>query len=260
MNSVIIILGDKMKALITGASSGIGREMAIYLAELGYDIIVVARSKDKLEDLKKSVKTNVTIYEYDLAKESNCYKLYDNVKNDKVDIVINNAGFGLFGDYKETDLDTEINMIDLNIKALHILTKLAVNNKDTKYILNVASSAGLMIGGPLMSTYYATKSYVRSYTLGIYEELRKRHSDKIISVLCPGPVKTNFNKRANVKFNLKELDAKYVARYAIDKMFKKKLVIIPGLMVRMGLFFSRFLPNKLALNIVYHIQERKKTP
>lgn len=249
-----------MKALITGASSGIGREMAIYLSELGYDIIVVARSKEKLEDLKNIVKTKVLIYEYDLSKNVNCYKLYNDIKDKNVDIVINNAGFGLFGDYHESDLDIELNMIDLNVKAVHILTKLFINDKHTKYILNVASSAGLMMGGPLMSTYYATKSYVRSYTLGLYEELRKNNSDKVISVLCPGPVETNFNKRANVKFNLEELSARYVARYAIKKMFKKKLIIIPGFSVRIGLFFSRFLPTKIALKIVYKIQERKKTP
>lgn len=249
-----------MKALITGASSGIGREMAIYLSELGYDIIVVARSKEKLEDLKNIVKTKVLVYEYDLSKNVNCYKLYNDIKDKNVDIVINNAGFGLFGDYHESDLDIELNMIDLNVKAVHILTKLFINDKHTKYILNVASSAGLMMGGPLMSTYYATKSYVRSYTLGLYEELRKNNSDKVISVLCPGPVETNFNKRANVKFNLEELSARYVARYAIKKMFKKKLIIIPGLSVRMGLFFSRFLPTKIALQIAYKIQERKKTP
>ena len=249
-----------MKALITGASSGIGREMAIYLSELGYDIIVVARSKEKLEDLKNIVKTKVLVYEYDLSKNVNCYKLYNDIKDKNVDIVINNAGFGLFGDYHESDLDIELNMIDLNVKAVHILTKLFINDKHTKYILNVASSAGLMMGGPLMSTYYATKSYVRSYTLGLYEELRKNNSDKVISVLCPGPVETNFNKRANVKFNLEELSARYVARYAIQKMFKKKLIIIPGFSVRIGLFFSRFLPTKIALKIVYKIQERKKTP
>lgn len=249
-----------MKALITGASSGIGREMAIYLSELGYDIIVVARSKEKLEDLKNIVKTKVLIYEYDLSKNVNCYKLYNDIKDKNVDIVINNAGFGLFGDYHESDLDIELNMIDLNVKAVHILTKLFINDKHTKYILNVASSAGLMMGGPLMSTYYATKSYVRSYTLGLYEELRKNNSDKVISVLCPGPVETNFNKRANVKFNLEELSARYVARYAIQKMFKKKLIIIPGFSVRIGLFFSRFLPTKIALKIAYKIQERKKTP
>lgn len=246
-----------MKALITGASSGIGMEMTIYLSELGYDLYVVARNRKKLETLKNSLKTDVKIYEYDLSIIDNCYKLYDELKSEKIDIIINNAGFGVFGNYECDLLDKEMNMIDLNVKCLHILTKLFVNNKYTKRILNVSSSAGLMKGGPLMSGYYATKSYVCSYSFALYEELRRCKSDKKISVLCPGPVDTEFNKRANVKFNLKSLNARYVARYAIDKMFRNKLIIIPGFSVRMGLFFSRFLPVKLLLRISYNIQKKK---
>ena len=231
--------------------------MAIYLGELGYDLYVVARSGDRLEKLKSIIKTKVNVYEYDLSVIDNCYKLYDELKDEKIDIVINNAGFGVFGDYKYDNLDKEINMIDLNVKCLHILTKLFVNNKYTKRILNVASSAGLMKGGPLMSGYYGTKSYVCSYSFALYEELRRNNSDKRISVLCPGPVDTEFNKRAHVKFNLKSLDARYVARYAIDKMFKNKLIIIPGFSMKLGIFFSRFLPTKLLLKISYNIQKRK---
>ena len=249
-----------MKAFISGASSGIGMEMAKYLAWLGYDLIVVARDGKKLEELKNNINTNVVIYSYDLSNINNCYKLYNEIKNEKIDIVINNAGLGLFGDYSETDLNIELNMIDLNVKSLHVLTKLFVNNKNVKYILNVASSAGLTRGGPLMSTYYATKSYVCNYSLAIYEELRKNKSDKNISILCPGPVDTNFNKRANVKFNVKSLDSQYVAKYAIDKMFRKKLIIIPGISVKLGIFFMRFIPIKLLLRITYKFQERKKTP
>jgi len=243
--------------LVTGASNGIGKEMAIYLSELGYDLVVVARSGDKLLELKNGLNTKITIFEYDLSMIDNCYKLYDQLKDEKIDIVINNAGFGVFGNYESDTLDKEMNMIDLNVKCLHILTKLFVNNKYTKRILNVSSSAGLMIGGPLMSGYYATKSYVCSYSFALYEELRRNKSDKKISVLCPGPVDTGFNKRANVKFNLKSLDARYVARYAIDNMFGNKLIIIPGFTVRLGIFFSRFLPTKILLRISYNIQKRK---
>ena len=185
-------------------------------------------------------------------------KLYNDLIDQSIDIVINNAGFGVFGNYESNSLDKELNMIELNVKCLHILTKLFVNNKSVKRILNVSSSAGLMRGGPLMSGYYATKSYVCSYSFALYEELRRNNSNKKISVLCPGPVDTNFNKRANVRFNLKSLDARYVARYAINMMFKNKLVIIPGISVKLGIFFSRFLPIKTLLKISYNIQKRKK--
>ena len=135
-----------MKALITGASSGIGLEIARELSMRGYDLIVVARSKDKLLKLKEELKTSVLVYEYDLSVMENCYSLYDNVKDMEVDIVVNYAGFGDFGDYRADNLDKEMNMIALNVKCLHILTKLFVNNCNTKYIMNVASSAGLMKG------------------------------------------------------------------------------------------------------------------
>lgn len=248
-----------MKALITGASSGIGKEMAIYLSEIGYDLIIVGRNKENLNSLKNKLKVNVQIFDYDLSNNENCFKLCESLKSEVIDIVINNAGYGLFGDYSEIDLNKELNMIDLNIKALQIITNYFINNQNTKYILNVASSAGLTKGGPLMSTYYATKSYVCNYSFALYEELRRNKSDKVISVLCPGPVDTNFNNRANVSFSIKSLTAKYVARYAIDKMFKKKLIIIPGLSVKLGMFFMKFLPTKLLLKITYNMQERKKT-
>ena len=119
-----------MKALVTGASHGIGREIAIYLSELGYDLYVVARSGDKLKELKNNLKTEVMVYEYDLSILDNCYKLYDKLKEEKIDIIINNAGFGVFGNYSYDTLDKEMNMIDLNVKCLHILTKLFVNNKE----------------------------------------------------------------------------------------------------------------------------------
>lgn len=246
-----------MKALITGASSGIGREMARCLSNMGYDLILVARRIDRLEEVKKELKTKVEIFPYDLEIADNCYELYDKLKNKEIQIVINNAGFGDFGDYANDNLKTELKMIDLNVKCLHILTKLFVNNKNVKYIMNVASSAGLLRGGPLMSCYYATKSYVCNYSFAIYEELRRNKADKYISVLCPGPVNTEFNNRAGVKFNLKSLQADEVAEYAVKKMFKKKLIIIPGITVKLGVYFSRLLPTKLLLRITYKIQERK---
>ena len=251
-----------MKALITGASSGIGKELAVYLSSLGWDLILAARDKEKLEDLSSCLKTNTKLVVIDLADEKHLKELYMIGKSEKIDMLVNNAGFGLFGDYKDTSLENEMNMVDVNIKAVHTLTRLFLKDMDKRgsgYILNVASSAGLLKGGPLMSTYYATKSYVVSFTLAAYEELRRNKSKVRVGVLCPGPVKTNFNNVAGVSFDLSSLDAKYVAKYAIDSFINKnKLIIIPGFKVKLGIFFSKFLPTKKLLKITYNIQRKKR--
>ncbi len=247
-----------MKALITGASSGIGKDIARYLNELGYDLYLVARNENKLKDLSKELK-NVKYYVYDLSLEENLYKLYDEIKNENIDFLINNAGFGLFGFFDETDLKTELKMIDVNIKAVHILTKLFLKDmisKNNGRILNIASSAGFY-AGPYLNTYYATKNYVLKFTMALYEELKQKKSNVKVSVLCPGPVNTNFNEVAGGYFNTKGLNSSYVAKYAIDKALKNKLIIIPGLSMKLGVFFNRFLPYKLQLKIVYKIQQNK---
>ena len=134
-----------MKALITGASSGIGRDMARYLSQKGCNLVIVARRQNLLEELKKDLKTNVEIEVMDLSKEENIYQLFQ--KHQDIDILINNAGFGKFGEFVEIDIETEINMINTNIVAVQMLTKLYLQEmvkKNRGYILNVASIAGLL--------------------------------------------------------------------------------------------------------------------
>lgn len=248
-----------MKALITGASSGIGRDMARVLSNKGYDLILVARNIENMEKLKRELKTNIEIIALDLSDVNNCKKLYEQVKDKKIDILINNAGFGDIGEFRKTDLNKELNMIDLNIKTVHILTKLFLDNfikRDSGHILNVSSSSAFQ-PGPLMATYYSTKCYVYHLTLAIYEELRRIKSNVKISCLCPGPVKTNFQNVANCEFKIKTLSSEYVANYAIDKMFKNKLLIIPGSIMKLNYIFGRFIPNKLKLKVTYNIQYRK---
>ena len=249
-----------MLALITGASSGIGREMAIYLGELGYNLILVARRKEKLEELKKIIPTNVEIFSYDLQQEENIYKLYHQVKDQKIDFLINNAGFGLFGMFSETSLERELEMINLNIKAYHIMTKLFLKDfmaRNTGRILNVASAAGFL-AGPRLNTYYATKNYVAKLSIGLSEELRRQKSKVRISILCPGPVATEFNQVAKGTFQVAEENARKVARIAVQKALKNKLIIIPDGFTKIGLFFNRFLSWRLSARIVYHIQKRKE--
>ncbi len=253
--------GDRVKALITGASSGIGLEMARYLANMKTELILVARNKEKLEALQEQLPTKTTIIVTDLQQEQKVKELYILTKNEDIDILINNAGFGYCDDFDKKEIATDLSMIEVNIKAVHILTKTFLRDmlkKDKGYILNVASSAGLLKGGPLMATYYATKSYVVSLTEAIYYELKRRRSNVSISCLCPGPVNTNFNKVAGVEFSLKGMSAKDVARYAIDEMFQKKMLIIPGFKMKCVKIFSRFLSYKTLLKITYKIQKKKR--
>lgn len=218
-----------MKALITGASSGIGRDIAKELSKRGYDLVLVARDLEKLNKVKSEIKnTNIEIVGLDISTVENCKELYKNYKD--IDILVNNAGFGDCGYFISTNLEKEVQMINTNIVAYHVLTKLYLKNMQEKNkgkILNVASIAGFM-PGPLMATYYSTKAYVVRLSESIREELRKEKSKVQISILCPGPVDTNFNKVANVEFALKGLSSQYVAKYAIQKFLKGKFYIVPA--------------------------------
>ena len=248
-----------MKALITGASSGIGLEMAKILNKEGYELILVAREKEKLRKVQELLGANVKIIVADLSNESKLKEIYVLCKNEKIDVLINNAGFGDFGKFDETDLTKELQMIDVNIKAVHVLTKLFLKDMKKRnygYILNVASMAAFA-PGPLMATYYSTKAYVLRLTTSIYEELRRDKSKVVVSCLCPGPVDTNFNNVANVNFSVKPLNSKEVAQYALIKMFDKKLIIIPGFKMKVTNFFTRLAPTKLAARIAYTIQHKK---
>ena len=249
-----------MKALITGASSGMGADMARCLVNEGYEVILVARRKGRLEKLAKELGNKATFIVKDISSTFNCMELYNEVKKENIDILINNAGFGVFGEFYKTSLDKELDMIDLNVKSLHTLTKLFLKDfikKDRGYILNVASSAGFM-AGPLMASYYATKNYVVSLTCAIYEELKKIGSNVSISAFCPGPVDTEFNKVARVHFSIKGLNSFDVSNYAIKKMFDEKMIIVPGFKMKVGLFLTRFIPRKLLLKISYKIQNGKR--
>lgn len=246
-----------MKVLITGASSGIGRDMARVCYKEGYEIVAVARNEEKLKELKDEMGRNVKIVAMDLAIEENCKKLYE--QNQDIDILINNAGFGTCGEFTKTDLEKELKMVDTNIKALHLLTKLYLKDmveKDKGKILNVASIAGFM-PGPLMATYYATKAYVVRLSEAIKEELKKKKSAVQISVLCPGPVKTNFNQVADVEFAVKSLSSEHVAQYAIKQFQKGKFYIIPGFSIKLAKIGAKISPTNLVSKISYNMQRRK---
>ena len=249
-----------MKALITGATSGIGRDMAVVLSKMGCDLIIASRDTKKMQQVARRLPVKVRTITADLSKEEDCYRLYQEVKEENIDILINNAGFGAFGRFWEVSLETELNMLDLNVRAVHILTKLFLQDfrqRDHGYILNVSSSAGFL-AGPLMSTYYATKNYVLRLTEAIHEELRREGSRVKISALCPGPVETNFNARANVRFSIRGVPSHKVAKAGIEGMFRGKVVILPGLTMKLTYIGEKFLTEGLMLKAAYHAQSRKE--
>lgn len=249
-----------MKCLITGASSGIGKDIAKVFSDKGYETILVSKGKERLENASKEIK-NSRIFIADLTKSDDVDKLMEFIKKEKPEVVVNNAGFGHFGFYDEIDINLELDMIRVNVVALQKITKACLsymNDEKDYYILNTASLAGLMMGGPLLSTYYATKSYVRSYTLGLYKELMVKNKNVHISVLCPGPVDTNFNNVAGGSFSVKPLTSEYVAKYAVDKLFKDKLIIIPGFFNKLSYYFGKLVSAKTILNFAYKIQENKR--
>lgn len=245
-----------MKALITGVTSGIGLEISKVLFSMGYEIIGVSKDLEKLEALKE--KYGYTVYKLDLSNRQEVLRFCEHIPD--VEVFVNNAGFGDLGYFCDTDLSKDLSMIEVNLVSCHILTKAVLKqmlSKNNGYILNVSSSASFM-PGPLMCTYYSTKSYVTRMSLAIYEEIRRLGKNVNISVLCPGPVNTNFNNVAGVNFSIKGCSSSYVAKYAIKKMFKKKLIIIPTIKMKVACFFSRFIPRKILLKITFNIQRKKK--
>lgn len=248
-----------MKALITGASSGIGRDFARELSKRGYDLVLAARRVPRMEALAREVSTHVSVVGVDLSQEDQCYNLYRQVRQEQMDLVVNCAGFGVFGPFAETDLKRELDLIRVNISAVHILTKLFYRDfkeRDSGYILNVASSAAFQ-AGPLLSSYYASKAYVLRLTQALAEELRRDGSRVYIGALCPGPVRTEFDSVANVRFSMKGLSSEFVARYALRKMFAGKTIIVPGFTMKAVLLGERFLPQSTVTKFAYHMQKRK---
>jgi short-subunit dehydrogenase len=267
-------------AIITGAGSGIGEEFAVQLSDMGYSMILIGRTTEKLEAVKKK-----------LHKRQKAYNRHHEARNQQVRIIakdlsdmtaaqtaidmtaqiidaekgvpailINSAGFGSVGEFMESDIDMQERMVDVNVKALTLFTYRMITMMDRSgggRILNVASSAGLFPGGPYMAVYYATKSYVVSFTNGVRRELTERGSRVRVASLCPGPVNTPFNIRAGVRNALRGISPRRCVKSAIRGMKHDRAVIVPGVSIKLAAFGAKVLPAGLMIPIVSHQQKRK---
>lgn len=248
------------KACITGASSGIGMEFARQLSARGYSLVLVARNMDRLGKLAAELETQTELICCDLSDEEACRELAASLPAKNISLLVNNAGFGSVGPFDDSDSARELSMIDVNVRAVQILCRGILPDfieKDHGYILNVASVAGLMAGGPFMATYYATKSYVVSLTSSISRELKASGSRVRISALCPGPVDTNFNDTAGVKFALPGITPKKCVSDCLAGMRKGRLIIVPGVGMRVGNTLYGLLPRKAQLFFTGKAQKRK---
>lgn len=250
----------KPVALITGASTGIGYEMAKIFAARGYDLVVVARNAKSLKELHDHLSplVNVTYIPLDLSLPKAPQTLFAKTKKAKlqVDVLVNNAGFGTSGNFVELDLKRELMEVDLNIRALVELTHLygaEMAKRKQGRILNVASTAAFQ-PGPWMSVYYATKSFVLHFSEGIAEELKSKGVQ--VSVLCPGATVTEFANTAGMHNSklfksklLKPATAEAVAIYGVNQFLKGKVIIIHGFFNKLLAFGNRFSPRFIVRKI-----------
>ena len=255
-------------ALVTGASSGIGKELAGILAHEGYNLVLVARSGGKLEELKSELEgaegISVRVIPGDLSLRETPDEIFTVLSDEKVhvDVLVNNAGFGEYGRYTESSWEKEEAMIEVNVIALSRLTKLflpAMIDRGEGRVLNVASMAAFQ-PGPLMAVYYASKAYVLSFTEALATEYSG--SGVTFTTLCPGPVDTGFRKTAGLGASkdpgsLLAVPVGEVAQYAYRAMCEGKRIAIPGAQNRIAVFISRFLSRKSLSRIIFRYQDSK---
>ncbi len=259
-------MGKTKTALVTGASGGIGLELARLFAADGYDLVLVARSERKLDELgrelnkKHAIRCTPVASDLSLAGAGTEIKKTLDIMGVEIDILVNNAGFGLFGPFAETNLKTELEMIQVNISAVTELTKLflpTMVKKGWGRVLNVASTAAFQ-PGPYMAVYYATKAYVLSLTEAVGNELKG--TGVTVTALCPGPTATGFVESAKLERSRlfrtqKVADSASVARAGYAAMMRGKSISIPGMMNWVGAQSPRFFPRKVITQIVRQIQK-----
>ncbi|MGG4142519.1 SDR family oxidoreductase [Paenibacillus algorifonticola] len=256
----------KKTVLITGVSGGIGKELADRFAKDGHNMVLVARSEDKILELAQEYQNKygiqATVIAKDVAAPGVPEEIFNELKEKEIDVdyLVNNAGFGLFGTFMETDMEQEINMIDVNIKALTVMTKLFLPDMIKRGhggVMNVASLVGFF-PGPMMSVYYATKAYVLSFTEALENEVSG--TGVTVTALCPGLTSTGFVDRSGMGASKMVkgaiMEAGQVAEEGYRGFLRGKTLIMPGARNRLIAFMPRLLPRKLMTRIIRFSQDR----
>lgn len=252
-----------MNVLITGASSGIGYELSLRHAAAGDHVLLVGRNADKLFEVRYDIEQRggtASVYPYDVGNPAHITALLKATEDVAVDVLVNNAGFGLFGEFLETDLDRELNMIDVNVRAVtHLAKSYAMRMKADGRpgrIVNIASTAAFQ-PGPLMAVYYATKAYVLSFSEALADELAPYGIS--VTAVCPGATKTRFAETANLEQSKLfrrpgVMDVKAVTEEAYRAYMKGKRVVIPGRSNALMANVPRFLPRRAVTRLVRSVQ------
>ena len=253
-------------ALITGASGGIGYELALLLARDGFDCILVARSRDKLDELaarlESEFRVKTLVVARDLSKPTAVDEIYEEVSaaSMSIDLLVNNAGFPVYGRFVDTDWQAELDMLQVNVVALTALTKLFVRGmveRRNGRILNLASTAAF-VPGPLMAVYYASKAYVLSFSQALANELQG--TGVTVTALAPGPTRTGFQKRGVMEDSRlvrgQIADAKSVAAAGYRGMMLGKTIVIPGFSNKLIPWVARVSPRGTVTRVVRRMQER----
>jgi uncharacterized protein len=250
-------------ALITGATSGLGYDFVQLFAKDGYNLVLVARNSQRLQEIKKSLpKIEVTVIAKDLSVPGAAKEVFEETerKGIAIDVLVNNAGFGLMGKFDELDIQKQMNMISLNIAALTELTHYALSGmklRESGRILNVASTAAFQ-PGPLMAVYYASKAFVLSFSEALSEELTG--SRITVTALCPGATSTNFGAVANVegtKMFSRAMASDDVARKGYAALMKGKRVIVTGGLNKAGAIGAKFMPRSMAAKVAKYVAGEK---
>ncbi len=251
---IITKRGIDMRVLIIGATGGIGKALIDIFYRNNWEILAVGRNQDILKELKKKYKEKLNIYSLDLENEKNINKFFKEIEEQDINLLINGAGIGELGHFEDISYENEKKMIDINIIALIKFTKYFYNKIDG--IINISSTAGFQYGGPLMTGYYATKSFVNSFTFGLMGEGGKTR----MMLLCPGPTLTNFK---GVNKNFKGIAKFYmttpeeVAEKCYSDYLRKKRISIPGKINKILYFFNKIIPIISQLKMIKKIQEKK---